>query len=208
MRPLLLSLSCLLFLVARGAGQGVIVKKDFRPLPFASSLGLNGICKFEIEGADHKVRQQLVTLEVFNRYQVGEQFDPRGKPRAAVVENAARPTPVPAVAAKPPAKEEREPVAAAKPPPPIPKPQPRMGDVPPPRDVEAERPETAAKPPEPVAAKAEPSAAPEPVRAEAKPKPPAPTKAPSPARSTAKGKEPERRKIGKTPDTQAETEGF
>ncbi|MGI8891340.1 MAG: hypothetical protein ACR2G0_11235 [Chthoniobacterales bacterium] len=56
------------------AARGVVERKDFRPTPLSGSLGLEGIYRLELRGADHKLRRQMVTREVFFAYEIGDHF--------------------------------------------------------------------------------------------------------------------------------------
>jgi hypothetical protein len=57
------------------AYQGTIVQKAAQPLPFAYSLGIDGSYKFALRDRLGHVRWQLVPVEVFNSYRVGDYFN-------------------------------------------------------------------------------------------------------------------------------------
>lgn len=57
------------------AYEGTIVRKDYRPLPFSYSLGLDALYHFELRGSDGRVHSQLVTAAAFATYQVGDYFN-------------------------------------------------------------------------------------------------------------------------------------
>ncbi len=67
-------------LLAGCAPQGTILRKEFRPLPFSESLGIPGIFRFELRDREGHIRSQMVTPEVFARYEVGEYFNDSEKP--------------------------------------------------------------------------------------------------------------------------------
>ncbi|MEO5718375.1 MAG: hypothetical protein ABIR29_07365 [Chthoniobacterales bacterium] len=80
------------------AARGVVVKKMFRPTPLSHSLGLDGIYRLELQGADKKVRRQMVTREIFLAYEIGDEFDEQRKPGAV---KEARVAATPTVEARP-----------------------------------------------------------------------------------------------------------
>jgi len=57
------------------AYKGTIVQKAERPLPFAYSLGIDASYKFALRNRVGHIRWQLVSAEVFNSYQVGDDFN-------------------------------------------------------------------------------------------------------------------------------------
>ena len=59
------------------AYEGTIVRKDFRPLPFSNSLGMDAIYHFELRGSDGMVHSQLVNAAAFANYEVGDYFSAR-----------------------------------------------------------------------------------------------------------------------------------
>ncbi|MEO8043265.1 MAG: hypothetical protein ABI674_00030 [Spartobacteria bacterium] len=65
------------------AARGVVVNKSFRSTPLSHSLGLDGIYRLELKGADKKVRRQMVTREIFLAYQIGDEFDEHATPAAS-----------------------------------------------------------------------------------------------------------------------------
>lgn len=56
------------------AYEGAIVQKEFRPLPFTDSLGVDGIYTFKLRDRDGYVHSQMVTADVFARYALGSYF--------------------------------------------------------------------------------------------------------------------------------------
>ena len=78
-RAILLCLACGL-LLASCAPEGTILRKEYRPLPFAGSLGISGIFRFELRLRSGEIRSQMVTPDVFDRYEVGEYFNDRAQP--------------------------------------------------------------------------------------------------------------------------------
>lgn len=56
------------------AYEGTIVKKEFRPLPFTDSLGVDGLYTFKLRDRDGYVHSQMVTADVFARYALGSYF--------------------------------------------------------------------------------------------------------------------------------------
>src|SRR5450432_1375808 len=75
----LVGLACGL-LLSGCAYQGTVVRKDFRPLPFLYSLGLEGIYRFEVRDRDGQIRDQMVTADVFDNYEVGDHFNDLAAP--------------------------------------------------------------------------------------------------------------------------------
>ncbi len=71
-----LTLVCLLgFAVLCGcSNEGKIVRKEFRPLPFYSALGVRGLYRFEVRCRDGQVRRQNVSAGVYADYRVGDYF--------------------------------------------------------------------------------------------------------------------------------------
>jgi hypothetical protein len=68
--PLLLCL-----LVAGCARRGVLVEKRLRPSPFAYSAGVDGVYSFLLRDEQGRVHSQMVSPEVYSRYEVGDYFD-------------------------------------------------------------------------------------------------------------------------------------
>lgn len=62
-----------------GAGgvHGIVVGKSYQPLPLVDSLGIDGIYRLELQGADKVVHRQMVSPEIFSSYQIGDEFDDR-----------------------------------------------------------------------------------------------------------------------------------
>lgn len=82
LRPVSLLLVCALF--ASCAYQGVVVDKTARELPFSETIGMPGSFAFMLRDSSGAVHRQLVTPEVFTRYQVGDYFNdqqPAPQPR-------------------------------------------------------------------------------------------------------------------------------
>ncbi len=69
---LLLTLSAWL---SGGSMHGVVVKKTFKPLPPASSLGVEGIYRLELRDQENNLHRQMVSREIFALYEVGDEFD-------------------------------------------------------------------------------------------------------------------------------------
>lgn len=63
------------------SARGVVVRKTFRPTPLTHSLGVDGIYKLELRDKDNKIRRQMVTRDVFEAYQVGDEFNDQEAPR-------------------------------------------------------------------------------------------------------------------------------
>lgn len=61
------------------AARGMVVNKTFRPTPLSHSLGVDGIYRLELRGADKKVRRQMVTKEIYLAYEIGDAFDEQTK---------------------------------------------------------------------------------------------------------------------------------
>jgi len=74
-RPQTLLFFCVAPLLIACAYQGTIVQKAGRPLPFAYSLGIDANYKFALRDRLGHVRWQLVPVEVFNSYGVGDYFN-------------------------------------------------------------------------------------------------------------------------------------
>jgi hypothetical protein len=62
-------------LLASCAYQGVIVDKSAREMPFGLSNGVNGSFAFMLKDNAGTVHRQLVTPDVFARYEVGDYFN-------------------------------------------------------------------------------------------------------------------------------------
>jgi hypothetical protein len=60
--------------------EGRIVRTEFTPLPFYSSLGVRGLYRFEVRCRDGEIRRQIVSADVFAEYAAGDYFAnrPRG----------------------------------------------------------------------------------------------------------------------------------
>jgi hypothetical protein len=68
--------SLLAALLFAGCSQkGVVVEKRLKPSPFAYSTGMDGIYSFMLRDDQGRVHSQMVTPEVFRRYEVGDLFD-------------------------------------------------------------------------------------------------------------------------------------
>ncbi len=57
------------------AHDGTVVRKEFRPLSACLSYGIEGIYNFVLRGRDGVLRSQMVTREVYSRYQPGDYFN-------------------------------------------------------------------------------------------------------------------------------------
>ncbi|MFL6537191.1 MAG: hypothetical protein ACJ8JD_03325 [Chthoniobacterales bacterium] len=75
MRSKLLGSLVAAFLVAGCSQKGVVVEKRLKPSPFAYSTGMDGIYSFMLRDEQGRVHSQMVTPEVFQRYEVGDLFD-------------------------------------------------------------------------------------------------------------------------------------
>ncbi|MEO5753177.1 MAG: hypothetical protein ABIR38_00530 [Chthoniobacterales bacterium] len=62
------------------AHEGTIVRKAVRALPFAGSLGIEAIFRFEVRDREGHIHRQVVTPEVYARYKVGDYFNDRERP--------------------------------------------------------------------------------------------------------------------------------
>jgi hypothetical protein len=73
----LISTLCLLtaLFFAGCAYEGTVVRKEYRPLPFSYSLGIDGIYKFELRDRAGRIHSQLVTPLVFANYEIGDYFN-------------------------------------------------------------------------------------------------------------------------------------
>lgn len=69
-----------ILLLAGCAHEGTVVRKEFRPLPFRDSLGIEGIYRFEVRDREGYVHRQMVSPEVFANYRVGDYFNDRAQP--------------------------------------------------------------------------------------------------------------------------------
>lgn len=58
-----------------GGIHGVVVDKIFKPLPVVDSLGVEGIYDLELRDGKNQLHRQMVTREIFARYQIGDVFD-------------------------------------------------------------------------------------------------------------------------------------
>ena len=94
-----LTLICLLGLavLCGCSNEGKIVRKEFRPLPFYSALGVRGLYRFEVRCRDGQVRRQVVSAGVYADYRVGDYFDdhPRQFSSPAPPAKGPRPTVTP-----------------------------------------------------------------------------------------------------------------
>lgn len=70
------------------ASEGFIVQKTFRPLPFSYSLGLDGVYKFDLRDERDAMHEQMVTREVYVKYEVGDYFSDRHSRLESLVETA------------------------------------------------------------------------------------------------------------------------
>lgn len=57
------------------AYQGTVVRKEFHPLPFYESLGLEGIYRFDLRDRSGQIHSQMVNATVFANFEVGDYFD-------------------------------------------------------------------------------------------------------------------------------------
>lgn len=57
------------------AYEGTVVRKEFRPLPFYDSLGIEAIYHFELRDRAGQIHSQMVTPQVFAAYEVGDYFN-------------------------------------------------------------------------------------------------------------------------------------
>ncbi len=65
-------------LTLAGAGcayEGTVVRKEYQPLPFTYSLGLDATYRFQLRGPDGQVHSQLVNAITFASYRVGDYFN-------------------------------------------------------------------------------------------------------------------------------------
>jgi hypothetical protein len=70
--------SLLVALFVTGCSQnGTVVEKRLKPSPFAYSAGIDAIYTFLLRDGQGRVHSQMVTPDVFSRYQVGDYFDDR-----------------------------------------------------------------------------------------------------------------------------------
>ena len=75
MRSKLLASLLAALLVAGCSQKGVVVEKRLKPSPFAYSTGMDGIYSFLLRDEQGRVHSQMVTPEVFRRYEIGDVFD-------------------------------------------------------------------------------------------------------------------------------------
>ena len=75
MRSKLLASLLAALLVAGCSQKGVVVEKRLKPSPFAYSTGMDGIYSFMLRDEQGRVHSQMVTPDVFQRYEVGDLFD-------------------------------------------------------------------------------------------------------------------------------------
>jgi hypothetical protein len=57
------------------AQRGVVVEKRLKPSPFAYSNGMDGIYSFLLRDEQGNVHSQMVTPDVYSRYDIGDYFD-------------------------------------------------------------------------------------------------------------------------------------
>lgn len=62
-------------LVAGCSQKGVVLEKRLKPSPFAYSAGIDAIYTFLLRDEQGRVHSQMVTPDVFQRYDVGDYFD-------------------------------------------------------------------------------------------------------------------------------------
>lgn len=62
-------------LLSACANEGVVVEKRASASPFTYSLGVDGSFKLILRDAQGNTHSQLVTPDVFNRYEVGDYFN-------------------------------------------------------------------------------------------------------------------------------------
>jgi hypothetical protein len=62
-------------LLAGCAQRGVVVEKRLKPSPFAYSNGMDGIYSFLLRDEQGNVHSQMVTPDVYSRYDIGDYFD-------------------------------------------------------------------------------------------------------------------------------------
>ncbi len=63
------------FLLSGCANEGVVIDKRAGASPFTYSLGIDAVFKLILRDQQGNVRSQLVTPDVFNRYEVGDYFN-------------------------------------------------------------------------------------------------------------------------------------
>lgn len=69
------ALAALSLLTIGCAQKGVVVEKRLKPSPFFYSAGIEGVYSFLLRDDHGNVHSQMVTPDVFNRYEVGDYFD-------------------------------------------------------------------------------------------------------------------------------------
>jgi hypothetical protein len=57
--------------------EGKIVRKEFKPLPFYSALGVKGLYRFDVRCRDGQIRRQVVSANVYADYKAGDYFSDR-----------------------------------------------------------------------------------------------------------------------------------
>jgi hypothetical protein len=57
--------------------EGRIVRKEFKPLPFYSALGVKGLYRFDVRCRDGQIRRQVVSANVYADYKAGDYFTDR-----------------------------------------------------------------------------------------------------------------------------------
>lgn len=64
------------------ANQGTVVEKRARPNPFTYSAGIDAVFSFLLRDQQGNVHSQMVTEEVFQRYELGDYFNDQQPPPA------------------------------------------------------------------------------------------------------------------------------
>ena len=75
MRPKIYTAFFAALLLAGCAQKGVVVEKRLKPSPFAYSAGIDATYSFLLRDEQGQVHSQMVTPDVFNRYDIGDYFD-------------------------------------------------------------------------------------------------------------------------------------
>lgn len=75
MRSKLFAFVVVALFVAGCSQRGTVVEKRLKPSPFAYSQGTDAIYSFLLRDEQGRVHRQMVTPEVFQRYEIGDFFD-------------------------------------------------------------------------------------------------------------------------------------
>lgn len=75
MRPQIYTALIAALLLAGCAQKGTVVEKRLKPSPFAYSAGVDAIYSFLLRDEQGHVHSQMVTPDVFSRYEIGDYFD-------------------------------------------------------------------------------------------------------------------------------------